>query len=73
MSGTMKVSTSSTSVIAVLLIFSNGPKGLEEKMIKFSEAVRAAKQEQWEEGGRWWNTLKSGDMSLYSGGSSLRT
>ena len=44
-----------------------------EETEKLGEVGRAAKQEKWEEGGRWWSTLKSGDLSLYPGGSSLRT
>ena len=39
---------------------------------KDQEVGRAAKEEQWEEGGTWWSTLKSGDLSFYSGGSSPR-
>ena len=47
--------------------------GEERKLTKVSEVGRAAKQEQWEEGGRWWGTVKPGDLGLSPGGSSLRT
>lgn len=47
-----KVSTLFTNVTVMLLISSSDPKGLEKKLIKISEAVRAAKPEQREEGGR---------------------
>lgn len=49
---TTKFSTSFTNVTAVLLISLSDTKGLEEKLIKISEAVRAAKKGEWEEGGR---------------------
>ena len=46
-----KVSTLFTNVTVVLLISSSDPKGLEKKLMKISEAVRAAKPAQWERAG----------------------
>ena len=46
--------------------------GEERKLIKVSEVGRAPKEEQWKSGGIWWSSLKSGDLSLYPGESSLR-
>ena len=51
---------------------SNAP-GEERKLMKVGEVGRAPKQEQWEESGRWWGTVKPGDLGLSPVGSLLRT
>ena len=51
----------------VFLISLISAVGLETELIQTSEVGRAAKEEQWEEGGQWWSTLTSGDLSFCSG------
>ena len=64
---TMYVSTRFTSVVTVFMISLISPVKLEMELIKTRKLA-----EQWEEGGTWWSTLKSGDLSFYLGGSSPR-
>ena len=44
-----------------------------EEIDKASWSWLSSQAGEWKEGGRWWSTLKSGDLSLYPGQSSVRT
>ena len=44
-----------------------------EEIDKASWSWLSSQAGEWKEGWRWWSTLKSGDLSLYPGPSSVRT